>query len=54
MAAATLAASWMIVLLGFAFAATSASPPLKTAGAAILLLGIGAAGILYAWREPGP
>jgi len=52
-AATTLAAGWLIVLAAFAYGAVSASPSLKTLGAAVLLLGIAATGFLYAWREPG-
>ena len=49
----TLAAAWLVVLASFAYEAASDTPPLKTVGAAVLLLGIAITGILYAWRQPG-
>jgi hypothetical protein len=51
---ATIAVAWLVVLAAFAYGATSTTPDLKTAGAAVFALGIAAACILYAWREPGP
>lgn len=53
-AAATLAVAWLIVLVAFAYAATSVLPDAKTIGAAVFALGIAAASFMYAWREPGP
>jgi len=53
-AGATLALAWLIIVVAFAYAATSVQPDYKTIGAAVFALGIAAACFLYAWREPGP
>jgi len=53
-AGATLAFAWVIILVAFAYAATSVQPDDKSIGAAVFALGIAAACFLYAWREPGP
>ena len=53
-AGATLGLVWLIVMVAFVYAATIGKPDLKSIGAAVFALGIAAAGILYAWREPGP
>jgi len=52
-AGATLALAWLIVLVAFAYGATSVQPDYKSIGAAVLALGVAAACFLYAWREPG-
>lgn len=51
---ATLALAWVIVLIAFAYAATSVQPDVKGVVAAVFALGIAAACFMYAWREPGP
>ncbi len=52
-AGATLASAWLVVLVAFAYGATSVQPDYKSIGAAVLALGVAAACFLYAWREPG-
>jgi hypothetical protein len=52
-AGATLAVAWLIILVAFAYAATTVQPDYKSIGAAVFALGIAAACFLYAWREPG-
>jgi hypothetical protein len=53
-AGATLAVAWLIILVAFAYAATTLQPDYKSIGAAVFALGIAAACFLYAWREPAP
>jgi hypothetical protein len=52
-AGATLALAWLIILVAFAYAATTVQPDYTSIGAVVFAFGIAAAGFLYAWREPG-
>ena len=53
MSALTLAVAWVLVLAGYAFYAVNSQPQVWGVAAAAIVLLIGAASFLYAWREPG-
>ena len=52
-AAAGLGVAWLGVLAAFLVAITTVRPELASVLAAVAVLAIGAAGFMYAWREPG-
>ncbi len=53
-AAATLAIAWIALVAGYVFGAAEASFTAGAGVAAAVAVAIGAAGFLYAWREPAP
>ncbi|HET7419919.1 MAG TPA: hypothetical protein VFL27_06025 [Candidatus Dormibacteraeota bacterium] len=53
LAAAALGLAWLAVVAAFAYAAGTVRPTAPAIVAAASALLIAAAGILYAWREPG-
>ena len=52
-ATAGLGVAWLGVLAAFLVAITTVRPELASVLAAVAVLAIGAAGFMYAWREPG-
>jgi hypothetical protein len=50
MAAACLAAPWLVVLAAYAYSLTSVQPTPGGLAAAAALVGIAGTGLLYAWR----
>jgi len=52
-AAAGFGIAWLGVLAAFVVAVTTVRPDLASVLAAVAAVAIGAAGFMYAWREPG-
>jgi hypothetical protein len=53
LAATVLGVAWLAVLAAFAYASNTVRPSVPAIAAAASAFLIAAAGILYAWREPG-
>ena len=52
-AAAVLGLAWLVLIVAFAYSATTGLPDTGSVVAVVALAAIAGAGFMYAWREPG-